>query len=796
METVTAAWMKSFSWTLLRVPTATRGSGQLGLIFGNGSVDLAGAVANKFTGNAGGSVQLFGRQLPGFGRQDSIAGNGSGGIGDTIVVDIDSGAVGAGVPGGSFTIFRQRAPYLVTGFLSVWAPSGVDVSLDTGLVMAFDTSAALSVGDFADSSGGSSGLRANLTSLGTAANPVVLHNRLGRPGWQGLFLGAQSGTPVVRHMRLVGGGYQPQLGQICQNCIVKTTGFNEILNSTLWVDAPTGTAPFDIDSVVSDSSHFYGIVVKRAPPQGIRVRDNTIRNATFTGLVLRGQHNSQDVISGNTITGNHYAVDLPADVLPQFDAGANNLAGNVTDTLLLHGGTLAVSDTLPRLGFRWRVTQPMVVDSGATFTVEAGDTVTFDALASLTIGGGTPSALNAVGTPGAPIVFTASSGLFWGGLEFANVSAAGAASVSNVIVEHAGTALPCGGDCQPVVFAAVRYSNVSPSAVTLDAITIRHSPLTALDVKGSAASPLTIQNSQFYQNAFSPMIKSPNPLLLSIHGSDLYHYNGQIIQTANAGTDSIDALGNWWGDVGALERGFEANDSTGRGSLWFNAVRFDAIAGPHFPVGPAARIVPATDTVLAGAPAINSTVGDPDSIRARVVDAEGRGVAGVTIGWGVSSGVFQHPGVPTDLGGRAGGVWQTTTAANLQFVQATVAGLAGSPVTWPAFLQPGPSLSANFQFVPQLTAGSVAADSNTVTFTSSGRKGVFVTHTQDQYGNVTHPSSVPDFCFDDVPATGVCHNQFWYLPQYGIIDSVKADSVFFTLTTTSPTVLQMRAQYD
>ncbi len=794
IDTVTGAGIQSFAGVLRLDSTAIRGSGQLGLIFGNGSVNLAGAVANKFTDNAGGSVQLFGRQLPGFGRQDSIVGNGAGGIGDTIVVDIDSGAVGAGVPGGAFTIFRQPAPYLVTGFLSVWSPSGVDVSLDTGLVMAFDTSAALSVGDFADSSGGSSGLSANLTSLGTAANPVVLHNRLGRPGWQGLFLGAQSGTPVVRHMRLVGGGYQPQLGQICQNCIVKTTGLPEVLNSTLWVDAPTGTAPFDIDSVVSDSSHFYGIVVKRAPPQGIRVRDNTIRNAAFTGLVLRGQHNSQDVISGNTITGNHYAVDLPADVLPQFDAGVNNLAGNVTDTLLLHGGTLAVSDTLPRLGFRWRVTQPMVVDSGATFTVEAGDTVTFDDLASLTIGGAQPSALQAAGTVASPILFTLTpGGLSWLGLEFANLSGS---TVSNLIVEQAGGSVPCFGDCNPILFGAIRYSNLSASGLTLDAVTVRESRFMALDVKAAAASPLLVQNSQFYENPASPMITSPNPLLLAIHGSDLYHYNGQIIQTANAGLDSIDALGNWWGDVGGLERGFEANDSLGRGALWSNAVRFDILPGPHVPVGPAARIIPATDTVLAGAPAINSTVGDPDSIRARVVDAEGRGVAGVTIGWGVSSGVFQHPGVPTDLGGRAGGVWQTTTAANLQFVQATVAGLAGSPVTWPAFLQPGPSLSANFQFVPQLTAGSVAADSNTVTFTSSGRKGVFVTHTLDQYGNVTHPSSVPDFCFDDIPATGVCHNPSWYLPQYGIIDSVKADSVFFTVTTASPVLFQIRAQYD
>jgi len=793
IDSVSGAGIQSFAGVLRLDSTAIRGSGQLGLIFGNGSVDLAGALANKFTGNAAGSVQMFARQLPGFGRQDSIAGNGLGGVGDTIVVD--SGTVGAGVP--AFTIFRQPAPYLVTGFFTVGSAGGVNVSLDTGLVMAFDTSAAFSVGDFADSAGASSGVSGTFVSLGTAASPVVLRNRLGRPGWEGLFLGAQSGTPVVRHMRLVGGGYQPQLGQFCQNCEVKTTGFFEPLNTNLYVDAPNGTAPFTIDSIVSDSSHFYGIVVKRAPPQGFRVRDNAIQHAVQTGLVIRAGYNPLDTISGNIISGNQYAVDLVADVLPVFDGGANNLAGNVRDTLLLHGGTLSIADTLPQLGggFRWRVTQPMVVDGGAAFTVLAGDTVTFDDLASLTIGGASPSAFRALGTPGAPILFTGKpGGQGWLGLEFANLLPS---TVTNLIVESAGGSAPCGLiDCQPILFGAVRYSNASTTALTLDSVTIRRSRTMALDVKAVAQSPLTVQSSQFYENALSPMIKSPAPLLLAIHGSDLYHYNGQIIQTANAGTDSIDALGNWWGDVGALERGFEFNDSTGRGSLWFNAVRFDALPGPHFPVGPAARIVPATDTVLAGTPAILSTVGDPDSIRARVLDADGRGVAGTIIGWGTSSGVFAHPGLPTDSGGRAGGVWTTTTAANLQFVQATVAGLAGSPVTWPALLQPGATTAANFQLVPSRTAGAVTADSNAVTFTSSGHQGVFVTHTVDVYGNVTHPSSVPDFCFDDVPATGFCHNQFWYLPQYGIIDSVKADSVFFTLTTTSPTVLQIRAQYD
>jgi YVTN family beta-propeller protein len=784
IDSVTGAGIQSFAGTLQLDSTAIRGSGQMGLILGNGFVNLAGAVANKFTGNAGGSVQMFGRQLPGLGRQDSIAGNGLGaGIGDTIVVDIDSGAVGAGVP--AFTIFRQPAPYLVTGFLSVWSASGVTVSLDTGLVMAFDTAAALSVGDFADSTGASSGVSGNLVSLGTAANPVVLRNRLGRPGWEGLFLGAQSGTPVVRHIRLAGGGYQPQSQIICQNCFVKTTGFSETLNTNLYVDAPTGTAPFIIDSVVSDSSHFYGIVVKRAPPQGFRVRDNVIQDAAQTGLVIRAGYNPLDEISGNVISGNQYAVDVVADVLPVFDGGANNLTGNVRDTLLLHGGTLSINDTLPQLGFRWRVTQPMVVDAGAEFTVLAGDTVVFDDLASLTIGGASPAALQAAGTAGAPILFTVTpGGDHWRGLTFANLSPS---TVSSVIIERAGGSLPCFGDCNPIPLGAIRYANVSASGLTLDAITVRQSLVMALDVDPGAGSPVLVQNSQFYQNPFSPMIKSPSPLLLAIHGSDLYHYNGQIIQTANAGPDSIDALGNWWGDVGGLERGFEFSDSTGRGSLWFNAVRFDAVdPGPHFPVGPAAQLVPATDTVLAGVVAINSIVGDPDSIRVRALDAEGRGVAGVTIGWGTSSGSFQHPALPTDPSGRAGGVWTTTTAANTQFVQATVAGLIGSPVTWAAFLQPGPTTSVDFQLLQSLSAGVVSVDSNSVAFTSSLRPAALVTHAHDEFGNPTTPQT--GYFFTDVPVNTGFQN-------YGVIDSVKYDTVFFHPTVSTPSAFQLHGNF-
>src|SRR5262249_15950456 len=138
VDTATGAGIASFAGVLRLDSTAMRGSGPLGLVMG-GAVNLAGAVGNRFNGSSGGRGEVVGRQVPGFGREDSIAGNGFGGVGDTILVEIDSGAVGAAVP--AFTIYRQPAPYLVTGFLEVWSPSGVNVSLDTGLVMAFDTSA-------------------------------------------------------------------------------------------------------------------------------------------------------------------------------------------------------------------------------------------------------------------------------------------------------------------------------------------------------------------------------------------------------------------------------------------------------------------------------------------------------------------------------------------------------------------------------------------------------------------------------------------------------------------------------
>ena len=783
IDSVTGSGIHSDFTGVLRLDSTTiRGSGEEGLFVGTSAVDLAGAMGNRFVGNAVAGVHMFAHQLAGFGRQDSIVGNGfaPGGVGDSIVVD--SGTVATNVA--AFTIFRQPAPYLVTGFVTVASPGGQEVTLDSGLVMAFDTLGALSIGDFADAAGNTSGVSARLVSMGTAASPVVLRNRLGRPGWTGLYLGAQTGTPVVRHLRLVNGGYQA--GSACGNCEVLVQGGFEPFTANLYVDAPIGSAPFVVDSVESDSSRFRGIVIKRSPPAGLQLRNSRVTNSAATGLVVLTAYNPNDTIAANVLSGNYNPLDIDPAALPAL--GINSVIGNARDTLWLRAGTLIASDTLPDFaGAPWWVTGALVVDSGATLTILPGDTVFFKDSVSLTIGGGTPSGLDAHGSAGAPIVLTSKPGQGpWLGIVFANMSSS---VVNNVVIEGAGRSLPCFGDCSPTPVAAVRYVNASPTALTLDSVTIRQSVTMALFVDSAAASPLAIVNSQFYANPYSPMIKSRNPTLLSIHGSDLYHYNAQIIQTLNANTDSIDATDNWWGDVDGLARGFEFSDSLGRASLWFNAVRFAPMSvAPHFAVGPAAQIVAARDTILNSGYGVNSVIGDPDSIRARVLDAQGRGVFGYDVQWGTSTGFVSFLSSLTDAGGRVGSVWTTSTVAGDQLVQAVGPGLGGSPVNWRTTLQPGPTVSTNWQLVAPLTQGSVSAGLDTAYFTSANRASALVSNAVDAFGNRTTPTS--GFFFSTVPNTG------FQFPPFGQVDSIHGDTVFFRVLVSNPTLYQVHGLYD
>ncbi|HEY6783843.1 MAG TPA: YncE family protein, partial [Gemmatimonadales bacterium] len=205
------------------------------------------------------------------------------------------------------------------------------------------------------------------------------------------------------------------------------------------------------------------------------------------------------------------------------------------------------------------------------------------------------------------------------------------------------------------------------------------------------------------------------------------------------------------------------------------------------PTGPAVTVVATPDSVV---PAVMAGVPMADSIRARAIDAQGRGVSGAPVTWGTaaSSGAVSFLSNVADAGGRVGGMWVPSTSAGLD---TAFVGLGAPSGRFYVTVLPGFAAVENLALVGSLTQGPISADSNSASFTSTGRHGVFVTHARDAFGNVATPSCTKSpqcFYFDSLPGAGFSHG-------YGTIDSVKADSVFFTVTNGFPTTFQIHATY-
>ena len=726
------------------------GSGQEGLLVASPTAGLTTNEFNKFLGNGLASVRLYASQLRGFKQQDSIAGNGflPGGFGDSIVVA--AGLVDGG--GTGFRIFAQAAPYLVTGPLKIIrAP----VILMPGLVMAFDPAAALQFGD------STPGNEAELNSQGTIAKPVLLTNRPGTPGWPGLFLGRQSGADTLTNVHVDGGGYIPAAPGLAGNLVV---------------DAAGSAGPLRIVGMRSTASRGHGIVIRSAPSAGVRILNDTISGSAGIGVLTLAPAGAGDSIAGVQTAGNAYPARTVPMGLPAFFA--NDFTGNVRDTLQLEGGALSVPAILPDVpGVPWRVLGDIDITGGA-LTV-AADTVSFDDSVEVRVGGAQPGGLRAVGTGPTPKLFTATPGHpTWWGILYQNVAPGGAAPftmLQNVIVEKAGHFAPCFGDCGPTPFSGLRFYNQSTENVTFDSIVVRQAVAYALDVQPPGSSVLTVLNSQFYANSYTPMIRAAVPLALIVDGTDLYHYGAQAIQPGFAGIDSVSARNNWWGDVAGPNPGYYFQDSLGRASFDNARVAFVPFAtAPHFPaaLGPPASLVATQDTFV-GFPALSSS----DSVRVRTVDGVGRGVPGPSVSW-TTIPPGQSTVSPTlalsDLGGRADVLWQFSTSAGQQIAQATG---VGAPVRYIADVRPGPTDPATVDW--QVLAALTVADSvhshpgigtDTVFYSSTDRSSAFKTFARDGFGNVTQPNFGP--IFDQ----GLCAS---FACRFPAADSVKGDTVYF-----------------
>lgn len=164
------------------------------------------------------------------------------------------------------------------------------------------------------------------------------------------------------------------------------------------------------------------------------------------------------------------------------------------------------------------------------------------------------------------------------------------------------------------------------------------------------------------------------------------------------------------------------------------------------PVGFTATAVagPAAELVLAGG---NNQTGEPGEalaaqLRVKAEDQFGNAVAGVQVTWGVTAGggSVAPPASTTDAAGIAATLFTLGPAEGAQGAQATVAGLAGSPVAFSAtaaIAVPGTGVEvSNNEFTP---AERTVPAGTTVVWTWTGTGAV--SHSVRSNGTPSFPSS-------------------------------------------------------
>jgi len=159
--------------------------------------------------------------------------------------------------------------------------------------------------------------------------------------------------------------------------------------------------------------------------------------------------------------------------------------------------------------------------SGKTFTVEAGNTVTFDNNKKLTVNG----TLDVNGTTANPVTFTA-SGTSWNGIYFA--------SGSSGTLSHCTMDKLCGGWGS----GAITISNSSPSFTDCTIYVLPGSYVYGVSASGSGSSPIT---SIFYQStirsASGPaLFASGSAGYISVHDSEIIQTSGNPTVRASGGS--------------------------------------------------------------------------------------------------------------------------------------------------------------------------------------------------------------------------------------------------------------------
>jgi flagellar hook assembly protein FlgD len=347
----------------------------------------------------------------------------------------------------SQTWLSTAVPYAVTGTVQVSGSPAPTLTIQAGVTAKFSAGQGLVV------NWPSGGI---LNAIGTSGSRIVLTaNGSTTPGfWSGLYLGSQTATASqVAYLTVEYGGYAP---------LTRGGVYTENTSPTL-------------GNITSRNNIVAGITVNGGSP--------TITNCTITGNGGPGINVTAGnvSVSSSTITNNTgYAISVPvASALTGLTGLTISGNGPGKDMIERRGGTLATSQTWLATSVPYAVTTTIQVSGSPapTLTIQAGVTVKFSAGQGLGINWPSGGILNAVGTSGSPILFTANGSTtpgFWGGLYLGSQTAT-PSQVAYLTVEYGGyAALTRGG---------IYTENLSPS---LGNITSRNNIVAGITVNGGS----------------------------------------------------------------------------------------------------------------------------------------------------------------------------------------------------------------------------------------------------------------------------------------------------------------------
>ena len=636
-------------------------------------VSLAPSSGNRLLGHSAAAIIITAVQLPGLLRQDTLSSPSFIGVGPGRPDSTVAAFTMFHQPGGLSNFYAVASP----GLLDIGRVGGQTVTLDSNVRIEFTPQSGLLIGD---SSGSRSGM---IRSLGTSpGNQPRLRGGSVPGGWLGVEIGRLAGNDTLKHVRIefagdsLPGRTGPRAGLWVRSPAPFTLTVDSVQlahNGKVGAEANAAGlgvtargAGVSITHTVADSNAGFGF----ATVVPIRLVDDTASyNTVGLGSFINGgsQITPSDSFARDVFSpGNVYPAEQLIGTQPMFRAGGPiTNSGNLRDTILIDGGTLTASGALGSRTFPFRVRKSIAVDSGAVLTING--TVVFDDSASIVVGSSAAAALRAPATSKSPILLTATPGhLGWFGLVFQNLSQPD--TLSNVVVEKAGHIIPCPlVDCGPTPIGAIRFANTSGFGLLLDTVTVRNSNAYAVEALPSGTGAVVIRRGQFYANA--ALFHASSGAVLSVTESDIYHYaKPVVVNNSVANNDSVNATSNWWGDVRGLSVGFP-RDTYSLAQASSYQTRFVPFAtAPFFPgaIGAPAQIIAVGEDSVQGA-FVGNTI---DSIRARVVDAGGRGVAAQVVNWTTNTVSVLPSSSTTDVGGRAAAFWTIGVTAETDTARA------------------------------------------------------------------------------------------------------------------------------